>query len=165
MSENHQLFYLLLPAYLANMAPPFVKYWPGWNRPISERWLGAHKTVTGFAFGVVAAIATTLVQSRIQWEGALISYADWPLLGLAMGFGAMSGDAVKSLFKRGLGIAPGQSWIPADQLDYLMGALVSLWPWMRLSWRDVLLVFAFSFMGHIAVNHVAYRLGIRDSKW
>jgi CDP-2,3-bis-(O-geranylgeranyl)-sn-glycerol synthase len=26
-----QLFYLMLPVYFANMAPPFVKYWSGWN--------------------------------------------------------------------------------------------------------------------------------------
>ena len=35
-----------------------------------------------------------------------------------------------------------------------MGTLVSLWPWIRLDWQDVLLVFAISFAGHIAVNHV-----------
>lgn len=165
MFEAAQLAYLLLPAYLANMAPPFVKYWPGWNRPISERWLGAHKTVAGFAVGVAMAILTTLVQSRINWDGALISYADWPLLGLAIGFGAMGGDALKSLLKRRIGIASGESWIPADQLDYVMGALVSLWPWIRLAWPEVLLVFAISFVAHVAVNHLAYGLGIRNTKW
>jgi len=46
-----QLIYLMLPAYLANMAPPFTRFWPGWNRPISRRWLGDHKTVVGFAQG------------------------------------------------------------------------------------------------------------------
>jgi CDP-2,3-bis-(O-geranylgeranyl)-sn-glycerol synthase len=165
MHKTVQLLYLLLPAFVANMAPPFVKYWPGWNRPISVRWLGAHKTVTGFAFGVGAAMVTVFAQSRIQWDGALISYADWPLLGLAMGFGAMSGDTVKSLFKRRLGIAPGASWIPADQLDYVMGALVFMWPWIRLSWQEVLLIFEVSFAGHIVVNHIAYWLGIRDTAW
>ena len=40
-----QLVYLMLPAYLANMVPPFARYWPGWNGPISRRWLGDHKTV------------------------------------------------------------------------------------------------------------------------
>jgi CDP-2,3-bis-(O-geranylgeranyl)-sn-glycerol synthase len=165
MRPTIELLYLLLPAFLANMAPPFVKYWPGWNRPINERWLGAHKTVIGFAFGVVAAIITVFCQSRFPWSGTLISYADWPLLGLAIGFGAMSGDAVKSLLKRRIGIAPGQSWIPADQLDYVLGALVCLWPWIRLGWQEVLLVCVISFAGHILVNHLAYWLGIRDTKW
>src|ERR1700687_2831286 len=37
------LMYLMLPAYLANMAPPFTRFWRGWNRPISRKWLGEHK--------------------------------------------------------------------------------------------------------------------------
>jgi hypothetical protein len=45
-----QLLYLMAPAYLANRAPPFVRYWNGWNRPIS-RWLGEHKTVGGALAG------------------------------------------------------------------------------------------------------------------
>ncbi len=165
MLKAAQLLYLMLPAFAANMAPPFVKYWHGWNRPISERWLGSHKTIIGFSAGIVAAIVTTFVQSRIDWSGALISYADWPMLGAAMGLGAMSGDAMKSLFKRRLGIAPGASWIPADQLDYVMGALIGLWFWIRLDWQDGLLLFALSFAGHVIVNHMAFYLNIRDTRW
>lgn len=59
-----QLVYLTLPVYVGNMAPPFVKYWRWWNRPISERWLGSHKTVLGFALGIAAAILTTLATFR-----------------------------------------------------------------------------------------------------
>jgi len=165
MFEVAQLLYLLLPAYLANMAPPFVKYWKGWNRPISKRWFGDHKTVAGVVFGVLAALATTCAQSRIHWSGDLVSYINWPLIGLALGFGAMGGDTLKSFFKRKCGIAPGQSWIPADQLDFMIGALALIWPWVRLSWQEVAVVLAISFVGDIAVNHLAYWLRIRDTKW
>jgi hypothetical protein len=34
-----QLLYFMLPAYLANMSPPFVRRWHGWNRPINVRLL------------------------------------------------------------------------------------------------------------------------------
>jgi hypothetical protein len=37
MFRTVQFLYLLLPAFPANMAPPFVKYWPAWNRPTSAR--------------------------------------------------------------------------------------------------------------------------------
>jgi hypothetical protein len=37
MQRLLQLIYLMLPVYAANMAPPFVRYWPGRARPISER--------------------------------------------------------------------------------------------------------------------------------
>jgi CDP-2,3-bis-(O-geranylgeranyl)-sn-glycerol synthase len=160
-----QLLYLVLPAYMANMAAPFVKYWKGWNRPISKRWLGEHKTVVGFVFGILAALFTTYVQSRLNWSGNLVSYIDWVRIGIALGFGAMGGDSLKSLFKRARGIAPGQSWIPADQLDFVVGALVLALPWARPGWPEVIIVLAITFIGHIAANHLAYWLNIRDTKW
>jgi hypothetical protein len=159
------LVYLMAPAYLGNMAAPFVKYWKGWNRPISERWLGAHKTVAGFLLGVIVALGTAFLQSAIDWKGSLVDYAHWPALGLALGIGALGGDALKSLVKRARGIAPGKSWVPFDQLDFAVGALALVWPWARLGWRDVLLILAFTFVADIVVNHAAYRLGIRDTRW
>ena len=48
------LVYVMLPAYVANMAAAFAKFWPGWNRPISRRWLGDHKTEIGFLLGRAA---------------------------------------------------------------------------------------------------------------
>src|SRR2546430_9192871 len=67
-----QLVYFMAPAYLANMAPPFVRYWKGWNRPISRRWLGAHKTVLGFAAGVLAATLVTFVQWLVRLARAVV---------------------------------------------------------------------------------------------
>ena len=63
-----ELLYLMLPAYAANMAPPFLKFWPGWNRPINRTLLGEHKTVLGFALGVLVGIVAAYVQSLINWS-------------------------------------------------------------------------------------------------
>jgi CDP-2,3-bis-(O-geranylgeranyl)-sn-glycerol synthase len=160
-----QLLYLMLPAYAANMAPPFVKYWRGWNAPIAARQLGDHKTVVGFVFGVCAAIVVTFVQSRIGWSGALIDHDGWLSLGLRLGTGAMAGDSVKSFVKRRLGIRPGEPWVPFDQLDFVVGALVLLGSQARLSVPDYGLILGMTAGGHIVVNHVAYRLGVRDTPW
>lgn len=160
-----QLLYFMLPAYLANMAPPFVKFWPGWNRPISRRWLGDHKTVMGFAAGVALGVLTAFVQSRIDWLESLWAPHDWFAVGLAMGFGALAGDAVKSFFKRRLGIAPGSRWIPADQLDFALGALLCVLPWVRLGWVDAAVLLGLTFVCDIAVNQISCRLRIRDSPW
>ena len=159
------LVYLMLPAYLANMTPPLLRYWRGWNPPISRRWLGDHKTVLGAGLGILAAVATTFVQAQVDWAGGLATYSAWPLLGLAFGLGAMGGDCAKSFVKRRLGIAPGGRWIPFDQLDFVIGSLLLVWPWASIAWSDVAIVLVVSFFGDIAVNHVAYRLGIRDTSW
>ena len=160
-----QLAYLMLPAYLANMAPPFVRYWRGWNPPISRHWLGDHKTLLGFGLGVLVAILTTLVQAQIDWTGSLVPYSEWPSLGLGFGIGAMGGDSAKSFVKRRMGIAPGAPWIPVDQLDFVAGALLIVWPWASITWSDVGVILVLSFFGGIAVNHTAYWIGIRATRW
>ena len=160
-----QLMYLMLPAYLANMAPPFMRYWPGWNRPISQRWLGDHKTVMGFCAGLVVAMVATFAQSRVNCDGGLLPYAHWPLLGLAFGVGAMGGDSLKSLLKRLRGIPPGRSWIPMDQLDFVVGSLLLIMPFANVTLLDIAIILIASFFGDIVVNHLSYALGIRDTKW
>jgi CDP-2,3-bis-(O-geranylgeranyl)-sn-glycerol synthase len=160
-----RLLYLMLPAYAANMAPPFVKYWRGWNRPLNRRLLGEHKTIVGFMLGVLAALLVAYAQSCIDWNGNLVDYSNWLVLGPALGFGAMGGDSLKSLFKRARGIPPGQSWMLADQLDFVLGALIMVWPWARLGWMDAAVILTLSFIGDIAVNHIACWLGIRDTRW
>ena len=116
-----QLLCLMLPACIANRAPPFVKYWKGWNRPINGRRLGEHKTVVGFLLGILAALVTTGAQSRLNRSGNLISSIDWAVIRIAPGFEAMGGDSLKSLCKRARGIAAGQSWMPADMSGYGSG--------------------------------------------
>ncbi|MCX7893890.1 MAG: CDP-archaeol synthase [Burkholderiales bacterium] len=160
-----ELVWFMLPAYVANMSPPFTKFWRGWNAPIHERLFGSHKTVVGFALGVTTGVATAFVQSRIGWERSLWPASDWLAVGLAMGFGAMAGDAAKSFAKRRIGIAPGKPWIPFDQLDFPAGALLLVSPLVALSWTDVATVLVFTFVADIAVNQLAYRLGIRDTGW
>jgi CDP-2,3-bis-(O-geranylgeranyl)-sn-glycerol synthase len=160
-----QLLYFMAPAYAANMAPPFVRYWRGWNRPISRRWLGAHKTVLGFTLGVLAAVTTTFIQSRIAWEGALVASGHWAALGLRFGVGAMTGDIAKSFAKRRAGVAPGDRFVPWDQLDFVLGALALVWGAAALSRADVVTIVLLSVAGHVLVNHLGYWLGIRDVKW
>jgi len=157
--------YVLLPAYAANMAAPFSKFWPGPNRPISARLLGNHKTVVGFALGVAAALLVSFAQAQIAWAPLRVANTAWLVTGLAQGIGAMGGDAVKSFFKRRRAIAPGASWIPADQLDFVTGAILLGWPWLRLGALEIALALAFTFVADIIVNHIAFRLGIRDTSW
>jgi CDP-2,3-bis-(O-geranylgeranyl)-sn-glycerol synthase len=165
MARALQLLYLMLPVYAANMAAPFARMLPGDPRPISQRWLGAHKTWRGCALAVLAATAMAWAQSRIAWSGALASHHHWLALGLLCGTAAMAGDSAKSFFKRRLGIAPGKPWIPFDQLDYVVAGLLALSPWHRFSAAEVALVVAVSFVGSLAVNYLSARLGIKSSPW
>ena len=158
------LVWFMLPAYCANMAPPFVKYWHGWNRPISRAYLGDHKTIAGFALGLVAGIVTAFLQSFVEYT-LLWTPEHWFVVGLMMGAGAMCGDSIKSYFKRRMGIVPGARWIPADQLDFVIGALIPVSIIVSLGWSDILFILIFTFLADIAVNHVSFYIGVRDTKW
>ena len=162
-----ELVYLMLPAYCANMAAPFTKFWRGWNRPINERLLGSHKTVVGFALGGAIAIGVAFLQSRLDpaaipllWEPQ-----SWLAVGIVSGLGALGGDALKSFFKRRVGIAPGGRWIPADQLDFVLGALAGLAFFVDLGLADALAILVFTFVVDVAVNQIAFRAHVRDSAW
>jgi len=157
--------YLMLPAYLANMAPPFTRFWRGWNRPISRTWLGEHKTVMGLCAGLTVALVVTFAQSKINWHEGLLPYSRWPLFGAAFGLGAMGGDILKSLMKRRKGIPPGRPWIPMDQLDFVIGSLLLIAPFVHVSFSDIALILIVSFVGDIVVNHLSYVFGIRETKW
>lgn len=165
-----QLLYFMAPAYLANMAPPFIRFWHGWNPPIHVRALGSHKTVLGFAVGVLTAVLCTagqawLAQPWLPTDFALVDYRDWLLLGLGFGVGALGGDALKSLFKRRLGFAPGQRWLPFDQLDFVVGSLLLVAPMARLNALDVLSILAVSFIGDLIVNRIAFAWRIKETPW
>ena len=159
-----QLLHLMMPVYVANMAPPFVKFWRGWNVPISERYLGAHKTVLGFVAGIFGAVACAGVLAYTGWSGSLLRGSNWLPPALAAGIGAMTGDSVKSFVKRRKGVTPGASWKPWDQWDFVIGGLSLLSPWLQLSIEDLIWIFGFTYFAAIGVNHIAYFLKIRDTK-
>lgn len=108
---------------------------------------------------------SALAQSRVAWAGALVPYEAWLALGLRLGAGAMGGDLAKSFVKRGLGIPPGSPWIPFDQIDFALGALVLVRTPAGLTVTDAAVVLALTFVGDIVVNHAGYALGVRDTAW
>ncbi len=163
--RSAQLLYLMLPVFVANMAAPFSKYWPRLARPISERWLGSHKTWLGVGLAVAASTTVAWMQSRLAWRDDLLSEARWFVFGPVCGAAAMLGDSAKSFFKRRLGLAPGQRWVPADQLDFVVAGLLALSWWVTFTWSDVAIVLGATFAGSLAVNRLSHRLGVKSTPW
>lgn len=163
-----QLLYLMIPAYLANMAPPVLAKRIPWNAPMDFglslggiRIFGDHKTWAGFVCGIIVALLGGFILSKVYWPFDF-SPLTWSAL---IGAGALIGDAVKSFFKRRVGIKSGKPWIPFDQIDYTVGALalgsVVFFP----GWTYAAIIVVASAFGHIAVNHIGFWLGVRDVKW
>jgi len=156
-------FYLMIPAYVANMVPLFAKLLP-WNMPMDfgfylgkERLLGPHKTWMGLMFGTGAAALTAIILSQFYWPFS-VPPIQW---GILVGIGALGGDALKSFFKRRIGIKAGASWVPLDQIDFTIGALALGSIMFFPGWMNAIIIVVISALGHVVVNRIGRMLGIR----
>lgn len=167
-----QSLYFMLPAYLANMMPVFLKKFPVGNFPIHEKIFGSHKTYRGLVSGALTGIIVALLQKYLHtffpqlsiFPFDRFSYSETTLIGLAFGGGILLGDLVKSFFKRRLKIAPGGRWMPFDQLDFL-GALLCVSIFFIPPLPHVIALFIISPLLMIITDVVGYHLGLRDVWW
>ncbi|MGB4965861.1 MAG: CDP-archaeol synthase [Microgenomates group bacterium] len=173
------LIWLFLPAGIANMAPIFASKIP-WLKTLDfpmdfyvqyrgKRLLGDHKTIRGLISGILLGIATVYVQKQLFLSSEFIqtvSLLHYPTqsaltLGTLLGAGALIGDAVESFFKRQLDIESGKSWFPYDQIDYIVGAAIFIFPLIALSiveYTQTILIF---FILHILVTYVGFQLKLK----
>lgn len=165
-----KIIWFFLPAYAANIAASVFKI-KFLTKPISEKLFGSNKTYFGFVVGIIAAVIISIFQKLLFtfYFFQKISYLNYSinflLIGFLLGFGALLGDLAKSFFKRRVGIAPGQKWVPFDQIDYTLGAiLLSLFFWQPTISFIIASIFLNLFF-HILFNHLGFWLGIRKSAW
>lgn len=174
LNEIIQIFWFLLPAALGNIAPVLFKWVPLFNIPVDcglkfrgKRLLGSHKTVRGYVFSILLATLTIALQKEFAYLfPTLINYAqiNVVLFGFLMGFGAMMGDSIKSFFKRQKGIRPGKPWIPFDQIDWIIGALVFshfYTPIPAVLWIYAIIIFG---LLDVVMNYTNYLLGFKKVK-
>ncbi|MGD0577084.1 MAG: CDP-archaeol synthase [Candidatus Staskawiczbacteria bacterium] len=176
-SEIIGTFLLLLPAGAANMAPVFVGHVNFLNYPadggksfMGKRIFGDHKTVRGFFFGTIAAIAVVYIEqvfARQISSYSLVDYAsvNFVLFGFLLGFGALLGDCVKSFFKRQMNIAPGKSWWVFDQTDWIIGAFVLLSVYRVFNFEIYITGLIIFSLLHPLINLLGYFLGIKKEKF
>lgn len=190
--------WLFLPAYVANMAPVFVaRLIPAWNAPMDggrdaadgRRILGPGKTWRGLAGGAFFGGVTALVLSLLAPVTSFVLDADdfgrsagaSPsnifLFGSVLGALALVGDAVKSYFKRRRAIERGGSWIPFDQLDFVVFGLagVFLFSWLLpagwvaeaflTDWVVLATLLVLTPVLHLTVNRIGYWMGLKEVPW
>lgn len=161
---------VFLPAGVANMTPVLANKVPllnQWETPVDfgKSWRGArifgdHKTWRGIVTGTTCG---TLVGLAIAATFLANDHSEpWFLYFLALSFGALFGDAIKSFFKRRSHVKPGKSWFPFDQLDYIVGGLVFTLPFGIPKLSFVLSVIGIYFVLHVTVSYIGYLTGFKD---
>lgn len=162
---------LFLPAGVANMTPVFANKVPGLNQwqtcmDFGKSWrgqriFGQHKTWRGFVTGVVCGgMAAMAILPLLPDDRGLLTNL---LMGLAMGVGALGGDAIKSFFKRRASVKPGGTWFPFDQIDYIVGGLLLLWPFGVLTLAKVAWITALYFCLVLISTYLGYKMRLKDS--
>jgi CDP-2,3-bis-(O-geranylgeranyl)-sn-glycerol synthase len=172
-----QAVWFLLPAYLANTIPVFVRKLKILDQPVDfnikfrkKPLFGKNKTFRGFFFGTSAGIITVVFQAAIYDDSAwirsisLINYNDQSavFLGFLLGFGALLGDLIESFFKRRVNIAPGQSWIFFDQSDYVIGAFALSAIIVNVKLEVMIAGIIISIVLHFISNVIGYYIGVRE---
>jgi CDP-2,3-bis-(O-geranylgeranyl)-sn-glycerol synthase len=166
-------FLFFLPAGIANMTPVLANKVPllnQWNTPLDfglkykgERILGDNKRWRGLIFGALLASLTALIlQVLLSRHLPYTSVAQAASAGFILGFGALVGDAAESFFKRQKGLEPGQSWFPFDQIDYIIGGLIFIYPVIKPSLQMTLIIFVLFFGLHLASAYVGFLLKLKD---
>jgi len=171
--------YFILPAYFANMIPVLVKKnFRSLAKPIDgglklggKPLLGKNKTWRGLIFAVLIGIVIFCLQRRLYLFGigteiSLIDYSQYNFLfGALLGFGAIFGDLFESFFKRRFNINPGKPWIPFDQLDFIVFALLFSCILYVPSWKVWAILMVITPFVHLSTNYMGYALKIKKNKW
>ena len=172
-----KIFWLFIPAGVANMSPVLFRWVPFGagavdfgkkikNKPI----LGPHKTFRGFLAGIISAILVVYVQTIIYpltTSLSLINYSETNALklGFLLGTGALVGDAIKSFFKRRIGVPPGKPWVPFDQIDWIVGALIAVNLIIKIDYKSALAAIILFGLMHPIVNLIGYFLKVKKNKF
>jgi len=165
--------FFIFPAYAANAIPVLFggglaidgdrKLWDG--KPI----FGSHKTVRGFVAGVIAGTLTgaaqTVVLQSIAPSVFSPPYDFSVLLGFLISFGALAGDLVHSFVKRRIGLKEGSSLPVADQLDFVVGAVLFSALASPPPLLTIALILVITLPTHLLTNLVAYVIRIKKTPW
>jgi CDP-2,3-bis-(O-geranylgeranyl)-sn-glycerol synthase len=182
-------FYFFLPGLVANMMASLtrrIKFLKFFDKPLDfgkklkdgNYILGQSKTWRGAFFGPLFGILFAFLQLylfRFSFfrQLSIINYQQINIIlfSLLMTFGAIFGDLVFSFFKRRINKKSGQSWMPFDQLDFVVGSFLFLNPYLNFylhlnfsvfHWLAVAFV---AFLAHIITNNIAYYFGWQKNRW
>ncbi len=167
-----QSLWFILPAYAANVFPPFMKG----IRPLDfSRKLGSYRilgdgktfegTLAGIAFGVFVGSIQIQVYGYFQrlTNAELIQHT-LPLVFL-LSFGAIFGDIIGAFIKRRLGMPRGYPAPLLDQLDFLLFALLLSSAFASISTGMLVLLLVITPILHKLSNIVGYYVKLKRHPW
>ena len=151
-----------MPVYCTNGAPVIF----GGGKPIDsgkslsdgQRVFGDHKTIRGFGSGLAAGLIIGAFES-------VLFYPNLMIVAILASFGALLGDLAGAFLKRRLKITPGGSLPVFDQLDFVLGAMLFVFPFVSLSLGTAAILLLVTPPIHVLTNIAAHALGLKSTYW
>lgn len=162
--------WFMFPAYCANAVPVIMGggYSLDGGRVFLDRKpiFGSHKTIRGFLSGLFVGTMVGILQT-ILFNTFLFEYSIQlqynVLLGFMLSLGALVGDLLESFIKRRLDLPPGSSLPVADQLDFVVGALLFSVPVSPPPILSVIIIIVITIPIHFLTNVFAAFLNLKRS--
>ena len=171
-------FIVFLPALVANSSPLILRnivknhrFTPVDSNKVladGERVFGNNKSWEGIAAGICGGLLVGFIYVLI------LGSSNWIIYGFLMGLGAMLGDLFNSFIKRRLRIKPGNPFIPLDQVTFLYGAYLLIFPVRSLylgslvkevTLADLAMATYLVMFLHPLTNLIAYLLKFKEEPW
>ncbi len=154
--------YILLPSYTTNASPLLL----GGGRPLDlgrnfldhERIFGDNKTIRGFFVGLAVGTLVSMVEEIFLGRGLF-------LVGFLVTWGSLLGDLGGAFLKRRIRMKPGAPLPVIDQLDFVLGAFLLVYPIYNVPLGSLLLLILITPPIHLATNACAYLLKLKDTYW
>jgi len=152
-----ETIYIYLPAYIANSTPVILTGWGSLDGDTKfidgEPILGNHKTVRGTLSGIIAGTLTGILQGQ-------------PYRGALMAIGAILGDLIVSFIKRRLKLPPGAMFPIADQMSFIVLAVIfDMLIVPVLQWDRILVILLVTLPIHYFANVIAWMLKLKSKPW
>jgi CDP-2,3-bis-(O-geranylgeranyl)-sn-glycerol synthase len=169
-----QAVWLMLPAYIAN--PTAVIFGGGTPIDFGRNWrdgrriLGEGKTFRGLVGGGACGIIIGLMQRQVSPAGEIFVIPSITAV-IALSFGALLGDIVKSFFKRRLGFERGEKLLLIDQLDFVAGAWILAyivdpqWFTENFTYWIIIIVLILTPILHRLTNIIGFHIKLKKEPW
>ncbi|MCB9806966.1 CDP-archaeol synthase [Candidatus Peribacteria bacterium] len=172
-----EIFIIFSPAFIANAVPVVAKNIPyirRFSQPIHVYLFGKNKTVRGLLTGVLAGMClgallylfrgfiVRVLPTYSDFYNIYLSWTEALFFGGWIGLGALTGDMIKSFFKRRMGIKPGAMFQPWDGIDYMLGAIIFMLPWYNGGPVEYIFLLIIGPILSLLMNTCAYQIGWKE---
>lgn len=172
MFQLLDLLIFLIPVYVANSSPVVLgggmSLDLGMNFTDGRRIFGNGKTIRGFVAGTLAGTVAGGIVAFVFPLPFFSSNMIQFISGLALAFGALTGDALGSFIKRRVGIGSGRPFI-LDTITFLIVALILVYPFSNVAELyqplNLLFLIVLTLILHPLTNIIANRVGLKSVPW